>query len=188
MAYLRAYQALSGDPGFFRSRGVSIPKFGQMGRRRRGFRDFGRSAMLGIRAGAPIVSVMPGMGPISLAAGLVGDPGLGSLLGRLAGGAGRILGRVASSPVGRAAGALITGGGALGALGGLAAGAAIPAAVGLAQRAFGGHGGRKYRRMDVGNVKALRRSMRRVEGFAKLAKSTIAFTHQTRMRKRGRKR
>jgi hypothetical protein len=46
---------------------------------------------------------------------------------------------------------------------------------------------RRYRRMHVTNVKALRRAMRRVQGFAKLAKSTISFTTHTRL-KRGRKR
>jgi hypothetical protein len=44
-----------------------------------------------------------------------------------------------------------------------------------------------YRRMNVGNVRALRRSMRRVQGFAKLAKKTIQFTQRVRMKKRGRK-
>jgi hypothetical protein len=36
---------------------------------------------------------------------------------------------------------------------------------------------RRYRRMHVTNVKALRRAMRRVQGFAKIAKNTITFTH-----------
>lgn len=42
-------------------------------------------------------------------------------------------------------------------------------------------GGRR-RSMNAGNVKALRRSMRRVEAFATLAKKTIAFTKATRMK------
>jgi len=37
------------------------------------------------------------------------------------------------------------------------------------------------------NVKALRRSMRRVQSFAKLAKSTITFTRTVRMKKRGKR-
>lgn len=39
-------------------------------------------------------------------------------------------------------------------------------------------------RMNVANVHALRRSMRRVQGFAHLAKSTIAFTHATHLKKK----
>lgn len=73
------------------------------------------------------------------------------------------------------------------------AGAAVGAGVaGLAAKGigsmFGGHragGGRTYRRMNAGNVKALRRSMRRVESFAKLAHATINFTKTTRLKKRG---
>jgi len=44
-----------------------------------------------------------------------------------------------------------------------------------------------YRRMNVGNVRALRRSMRRVQGFAKLAKRVITFTHHVKMKKHRRK-
>lgn len=49
------------------------------------------------------------------------------------------------------------------------------------------YGGRAYRRMNPGNVRALRRSMRRVQAFAKLAKKTISFTHHVRMKKHRRK-
>lgn len=49
-------------------------------------------------------------------------------------------------------------------------------------------GWRTYRRMNPGNVRALRRSMRRVQAFAKLAKATIQFTHRVKMKKRGRSR
>jgi len=44
-----------------------------------------------------------------------------------------------------------------------------------------------YRRMNVGNVRALRRSMRRVQGFAKMAKKVISFTTHVKMKKRRRK-
>lgn len=44
-----------------------------------------------------------------------------------------------------------------------------------------GHG-RRHRHMHVTNVKALRRAMRRVQGFAHLAKHTINFTHQVKMK------
>lgn len=42
------------------------------------------------------------------------------------------------------------------------------------------------RRINVGNIKALRRSMRRVQGFAKLCKKTISFTTRVKMKKRRR--
>ncbi len=42
----------------------------------------------------------------------------------------------------------------------------------------------RNRRMNVANPRALRRSMRRVEGFEKLARRTITFTRRTRMKKR----
>lgn len=44
-------------------------------------------------------------------------------------------------------------------------------------------GRRRYRRVRVGNIKALRRAMRRVQGFAKLAHQTITFTHHTKLKK-----
>ena len=47
---------------------------------------------------------------------------------------------------------------------------------------------RKAPRMNVTNVRALRRSMRRVVGFAKIARRVMSFTHSHKMkgRKRGR--
>ena len=41
---------------------------------------------------------------------------------------------------------------------------------------------RQYRRMNVGNVRALRRSMRRVTGFAHLAKKVMSFTAHHKMK------
>ncbi|MEE8606215.1 MAG: hypothetical protein V3S55_01315 [Nitrospiraceae bacterium] len=43
----------------------------------------------------------------------------------------------------------------------------------------------RNRRMNVANPRALRRSMRRVQGFEKLAKRTIQFTRRVKMKKRG---
>jgi hypothetical protein len=43
-----------------------------------------------------------------------------------------------------------------------------------------------HRRTNVGNIKALRRAMRRVQGFAKLAHKTISFVHKVKMKKRKR--
>jgi len=42
----------------------------------------------------------------------------------------------------------------------------------------------RNRRMNVANPRALRRSMRRVQGFEKLAKRTISFTRRVKMKKR----
>lgn len=50
-----------------------------------------------------------------------------------------------------------------------------------------GGSGKHYRRMNVGNVRALRRSMRRVQGFAHLAKRVMTFTAHHKMKKRRRK-
>lgn len=41
---------------------------------------------------------------------------------------------------------------------------------------------RRYRRMNVTNFRALKRSMRRVKGFAKMAREAITFTKQVRMK------
>ena len=45
-----------------------------------------------------------------------------------------------------------------------------------------------HRRLNVTNVKALRRGMRRVTGFAKLARSVMTFTSHHRIKKHRRKR
>ncbi len=42
----------------------------------------------------------------------------------------------------------------------------------------------RNRRMNIANPRALRRAMRRVQGFEKLAKRTIVFTRRTRIKKR----
>jgi len=42
----------------------------------------------------------------------------------------------------------------------------------------------RNRRMNVANPRALRRSMRRVQGFEKLAKRTIQFTRRVKLKKR----
>lgn len=82
---------------------------------------------------------------------------------------------------GKALGFLKTPAGAAAAAGaaGLAAGAAGAAAAGE-------EGARRYRRMNVLNPYALRRSMRRVAGFAKFARKTMSFTKRYKMKKRRR--
>jgi len=42
----------------------------------------------------------------------------------------------------------------------------------------------RNRRMNVANPRALRRGMRRVQGFEKLARRTITFTRRTKLKKR----
>jgi len=42
----------------------------------------------------------------------------------------------------------------------------------------------RNRRMNIANPRALRRAMRRVQGFEKLAKRTISFTRRTRLKKK----
>lgn len=43
----------------------------------------------------------------------------------------------------------------------------------------------RNRRMNVANPRALRKAMRRVQGFEKLAKRTISFTRRVKMKKSG---
>jgi len=133
--------------------------------------------------------------PYSRGGRMVGDPGFFSFLGGLAKKAiGFIpgVGPAASTAIeavsggsklakmGKAAGAIVrrhpvmTAAGAA-ALGGAASGAA---AVGTAKllRMHGGKTGH-HRRMRVTNPKALRRAIRRTQGFAKLAMRTIHLVH-----------
>lgn len=71
-------------------------------------------------------------------------------------------------------------------------GGAISDIAGALGGMLGGHGhpgsragGGGHRRMHVTNPKALRRAMRRVEGFAKLAHKTIQFVHHHKLKRRG---
>ncbi len=136
-------------------------------------------------------------------AGSRGDPGFFSFLGRaIKGVAGLASGMMPGGGlVSRAAGALVhvPGGGAISRaiksplarrVGGMvikhpvlsAAGAAgvIGAGVEGGRMLRGRHpamaGMRRHRRMNVTNVRALRRSIRRAQGFAKLAKRVLHFT------------
>lgn len=67
-----------------------------------------------------------------------------------------------------------------------AAGAGAVAGLGAAALAGGEEEPRRYRRMNVLNPRALRRSMRRVQGFARFARKTMQFTKTHRMKKRRR--
>jgi hypothetical protein len=99
--------------------------------------------------------------------------GLGALASRGAGALGRFMGSPAGSALtGATAGAIaerIARGGTRG--GG---------------RARTG-GPRRYRRMNPLNPRALRRSMRRVQSFAKFARKTMTFVHAHKMKKHRRR-
>jgi len=139
--------------------------------------------------------------------GYRGDPGFFSFLGGLAKkavgfipGVGPIaktaidvVGKVAGSRAGRATSAIVKRGGAivsahpvLSAAGaaGAVAGAGMAMHGSRAAAGMGAHGaahlvggGRRHRRMNVCNPKALRRAVRRTHGFAKLAMKTIHLVH-----------
>lgn len=129
---------------------------------------------------------------VSLSAG---DPGFFSFLGRAIGTVGR---QVLGLPAAPASTDAITRGAAPPVAGpgtGHRAPSRAPTATGISGHAAalgqlglaGGFARRRHRRLRVTNVRALRRAMRRVQGFAHLASKTIAFTHRVRMRRaRGR--
>jgi len=110
--------------------------------------------------------------------GMKGDPFIGALIGA----ASPLIKKFAGKALGK-----LTGGRLIGAGGGMAilkkaAGAGgIAGGIAAAKKfgqipdlpgpfaGFGGGGKKKYRRMNAGNAKALRRAFRRVEAFGKLA-------------------
>jgi len=114
------------------------------------------------------VGFIPGVGPIASAA-----------LGAIPTGGGAMVRKGAASMV-RKAGAIVvkhpvlSGAAAAGVIGaGGVVGGRKMAVRGAARMA----GMRRHRRMNVCNVKALRRSIRRTHGFAKLAMRTIHLVH-----------
>src|SRR5262249_12713640 len=113
-----------------------------------------------------VAGFIPGVGPIASTALSAIRTGGGKLakVSAIARGAGRMVSR---HPV-------LTGAGAA-ALGGVAAGAAGA----MTTRALrgGARGMGRHRRMRVTNPKALRRAIRRTQGFAKLAMRTIHLVH-----------
>jgi len=188
MGYYHPMRQLTGevgDPGFgrFLRRATRVP---------RSIRRFqpGRAALRGIRAAAPYAQFLPGPvgGAFRLARtfGVAGDPGFFDILKGAAGAIGRFVSKPGAvsaaasqleqraaaflgSPTGRAvAGGVATG------VAGAAVGAFLGRGRGGAPARVGG------RRVDVTNVRALKRSMRRLEGFEKLAKQVVSFTHPTR--------
>ena len=139
--------------------------------------------------------------------GMLGGP-VGAVVGGLAGGGGPKPARQALSVPGQFGGAVTFPGGTSVGLG-YQPGAMVPGqgrlppytASGPGVLPQGGRGGGlvpsgyhyakdgsgrlvRNRRMNVANPRALRRSMRRVQGFEKLARRTITFTRRTRIKKR----
>ncbi len=139
-----------------------------------------------------VAGFLPGVGGSAPAAWMplrratqMGDPFLGALIGPAVRAVGGLVGRVTGGAglgglISRARSVLATPVGAAVA-GGVAAGGAGALAGRLLR---GGRGeARRYRRMNVGNVKALRRSIRRVGGFRKLALSSIRLSKQVKLKK-----
>jgi hypothetical protein len=129
-----------------------------------------------------------------------GDPGFFSFLGKVAKGAlgiassimpggAAVSGMVQKALPGRIGGMVSRVGGAiarhpvLSAAGAAGAGMALPGAIHAGRRGIMrearamGIAGRRHRRMRVTNPKALRRAIRRTQGFAKLAMRTIHLVH-----------
>lgn len=112
--------------------------------------------------------VLPGRGLAK------GDPFIGALIGAAAPLVKRGVGKILSKATG---GKLIGAGGgkailtkaAKGAAGFGGAVAATKFASGLPSFGFGGGGRKRYKRMNAGNAKALRRAFRRIDAFSKLA-------------------
>ena len=110
------------------------------------------------------VSFIPGIGPaVSTALELI--PKGGARAGRMAKAIEKV-GPIVTAVGKSKAGKIALGAGALGAA----------ALIGRSTRGAAA-GGRRHRRMNVCNVRALRRSIRRTQGFAKLAMRTIHLVH-----------
>lgn len=174
------YQGAMGDPLSFRRpkwlrRAMTVP---------RGIRKFQPGRALGGLARSPFLGLglrmVPGLGPAVSAAqmaGLLGDPFWGGALGTIGRAIGGFFGSKAISSaapaITRALPRIVQAGTRIGrspigqaTIGGAAAGAA-GALIGGGFRGGGARGGRR-RRLDVLNVHALNRAIRRVKGFQKL--------------------
>jgi hypothetical protein len=137
-----------------------------MGDYYRGYRgDPGFFSFLGGLA-KKAVGFIPGVGPIAKAAIDMIPTGAKKV-------ATRAITTVSAHPVLSAAGAA----GIVGAGAGAMVAKGSRAAAGMAAPRGAALGGHKHRRMYVCNPKALRRSIRRTHGFAKLAMKTIHLVH-----------
>jgi hypothetical protein len=123
--------------------------------------------------GSAAASFIPGVG--SFASKLISKIPTGVRTGTKA-----AIGEIVAHPVLTAAGGAAAVGAGVGLMGGKHRGSSMtPAAMGGmhgAMRAAGGMGGGRHRRMHVTNVKALRRSLRRIKGFEKVARHVLHFT------------
>src|SRR5258708_35242855 len=120
------------------------------------------------------VGLIPGVGPIASSA--LEHVGTTSHQGQMIStmvrtGAGKLMSMRAAHPTLTAAGAAAAAGGVMA----LAHGKSRVTP--LAMRMSGGMGGRRHRRMNVLNPRALRRSLRRAHGFARFAMKAIHLIH-----------
>ena len=200
MLQMRRMHQFRGDPGLFGSIGKLVGKVS-------GVVSKIASPLRAIPGVGPILAkvvpkFIPGLGLISTAATIGGLAGkaVGALkAGRSVGGFGSML---SATQKGKVLGSM--GGGRM-----LAAGAGGAAAGGLGAGGFGSmqralqsgraavdpetgqivRTGRRYRRMHVTNMRALTRSLRRVKGFAKIARQVLVTEKRFKVKKgfRGRK-
>lgn len=210
MAFMRAYQRLSGDPFGIGQRLVPKRKNAGAGPRVKAFRKrsirqlrlvrgqgVAGDPFLGMLAGPAAAAARAAIGPTMVGAGKAGS-GLAGFLGNLLGGAKNVAASVAPH-----IGAVLKGGlPALANVKPMAGGGALPPiAAGLPDLGFVGGAARggvpgfggKRRTMNPANVKALKRAFRREEAFTKLAarvgyvpRSPIAKRATTRARRRKR--
>jgi len=202
MAYGMKYYQLRGDPGLFGSIGKFITK---------GIGGKLLKSIPGVGTVASLASVLPvgkllkaGRGLASKvgfrATGIPGimAPGRPGGFGSMMPAAGKVIGTMGrGGKFALGAGAAAAGGAALALRGG-----GSPGGLGSMQRALQsgraavdpGTGqivrtGRRYRRMHVTNMKALNRSIRRVKGFAKVARAALVIDKRFKTKKgaRGRK-
>ena len=152
----------AGDPGFLSSLWGGIKKVAKV------------AARVAFPVPAMLYDVVKGRKPMppapftAMPAGMPSSfPGVGAVPGTLPAMRGRAPMAFGGAPVG---------------LGAQAPGVACPSGYHLAKDGSGRMV--RNRRMNVANPRALRRSMRRVQGFEKLARRTISFTRRTRLKKR----
>lgn len=151
------YGYAGGDPGLFSFLAMAVPKVIKFFKRPaiRAIAAAGAGAAA-IEAGQRVITA-PAPPPIPLPG--IGFPGSGAMLPL----AGRgVVGARAVMPI--------------------AAGGVCP--VGYHPRKSDGAVCVRNRRMNVANPRALRRGMRRVQGFERLARKTIRFTKRVKMKKR----
>lgn len=184
MAFLRAYMA--GDPGLGSFLKKGLKKLGKIATG-----PIGTVASFAIPGGAFLKggALLAKLGKVGKVAGLAKrfGPGIKGGIAALKG-----MSRTQLARLGVGAGAAAAVGGAVGyraAGGGIGGEVALPGEMG--ELTFDpGTGtyrpGRRYRRMNVTNVRALRKAIRRVKGFAKIARTSLVLEKKVRIKKRSR--